>query len=181
MTMGDRIKMGTSQAAASASTAHMIAVIALQMIREDPELVTRLQETARKARTPFNPDRVDEKALEMSEMALTIIGQKLLRHQGPLATFQVVVPHTVNDEGLAQSAGALAVGSFTTEFVHSDPDEFEAFSAWMADKHPGSVDPREIKRSAIEGADQLLTLMAHAANVVAEAEAEPEAVHDDST
>lgn len=178
MTMGDRIKMGTSQAAASASTAHMIAVIALQMIREDPVLVVQLQQAARKAKTPFNPDRVDAKALEMSEMALTIIGQKLLRHQGPLATFQVVIPHTGEDDGLEQSAGALAVGSFTTEYVHSDPERFAAFAGWMSDTHPGAVEPREIKRSAIEGADQLLTLMAHAANVMAD---EPEAVHDDST
>jgi hypothetical protein len=119
----------------------MIAVIALQMIREDPVLVVQLQQAARKAKTPFNPDRVDAKALEMSEMALTIIGQKLLRHQGPLATFQVVIPHTPDDDGLEQSAGALAVGSFTTEWVHSDPERFAAFAGWMSSRGRSSAAP----------------------------------------
>lgn len=151
----------TSQQALAASKAHMIAVMALGMIRQDDELMERLRKYAAADDAPFDADKLSALVVEMAEMALTIIGAKLLEHDGPVDDFRVVVPHTAENGGYERSAGALAVGSFTTEFVHSNPEWLEAFATWMRGEHADAVEDREISKDAIEDADHVLTLMAH--------------------
>ena len=73
--------------------------------------------------------------------------------------------------GEMRSAAALSVGSFTTEFVHSDPERFAAFGEWMHAEHKDATEGKEIKRGSIEDADQMLTLMAHVSSAIIEGEA----------
>lgn len=157
-----------TQETVSASTAHMIAVIAMQVIREDPGLLERLRETAKRAEVPFDADKLNEMVVEMAEAAVTIVGQRLLQHEGALAEFRVLLPQ-IGSDGEIRSAAAFAVGSFTTEFVHSDPERFAAFGEWMLTDHPSGARGREITRGSIEDADQMLTLMAHVAGKILEA------------
>lgn len=151
-----------------ASTAHMIAVLAIQLIREDETLIAALQQLAHKADVPFDADKISATVLELCEMAVTEVGSRLLRHHGALTEFQVVVPRV--EGGEYRSAAALSVGSFTTEWVHSDPERFAAFAEWMGAEHRSATGGSEIKRDSIEDADQMLTLMAHVSTALIEAQ-----------
>lgn len=146
--------------AMSASTAHMIAVLCMQLVKEDETLIAAVQQLGHKAGVPFDADKISAMVIEMSEAAVTIVGQRLLKHEGPVSEFEIPVPQV--EDGLERSAGALAVGSMTTEFVHSDAERFAAFVEWLNARHPGSVEKgAEVKRATVEDADQMLTLMAH--------------------
>lgn len=157
-----------NQDAVQASTAHMIAVLAIQLIREDETLIAALQQVAHKAEVPFDADRINATVLELCEMAVTEVGARLLRHHGALSEFSVTVPRV--EGGEMRSAAALAVGSFTTEWVHSDPERFAAFGEWMHAEHKDATEGREIKRGSIEDADQMLTLMAHVSTALLDRE-----------
>lgn len=164
-----------------ASVAHMIAVLCMQMVREDPGLIVRLQELAVKQEVPFEADKLDAGVIELAEGGVTMIGQRLLRGSPSMFAFDLPIPRI--ERGLERSAGALAVGSFTTEYIHTSAARFAAFSKWMTAKHPSAVEGTSIVRDAIEDADTMLTLMAHVANQISDSgalEDEPEAVHDDS-
>jgi hypothetical protein len=158
-----------SKDATQASTAHMIAVLAMQLIREDPVLIVQLQKLAKTAEVPFDASRIDATVIELSEAAVTEVGARLLRHSGALSEFQLVVPRI--DGGEMRSAAALAIGSFTTEYVHNDPERFAAFAEWMHASHKDATEGKEISRGSIEDADQILTLMAHVSTALVEREA----------
>lgn len=167
--------------AMSASTAHMIAVLCMQLVREDETLIAAVQQVARKAEVPFDADKISETVIEMSEAAVTAVGQRLLRHEGPVSEFSLVVPRV--EGGEVRSAAALAIGSFTTEYVHSDPERFAAFGEWMMTDHPGAAEG-DIERGSIEDADQMLTLMAHVSTALVEGqvrESREEVSDDDVT
>jgi hypothetical protein len=165
--------MSTREATA-ASTAHMVAVLCMQLVREDPGLIVRLQELVKQDKAPIEADKLNAVVIEMAEMAVTMVGQRLLHHQGPLAEFHIPVPQV--EDALKRSAGALAVGSFTTEFVHSDTDRLEAFSNWLNSEHPDVIEgSTEVERGAIEDADYLLTMMAGVTSRMIEAGIKPEA------
>lgn len=149
-----------------ASTAHMIAVLCMQLVREDETLIAALQQIAHKAEVPFDADKISATVIELSEMAVTEVGARLLRHHGALTEFQVTVPRV--EGGEMRSAAALAVGSFTTEWAHSDPERFAAFAEWMHAHHKEATEGKDIKRSSIEDADQMLTLMAHISTALIE-------------
>jgi hypothetical protein len=146
----------------TASIAHMIAVLCMEAVRTDPEMITRLQKLARDSKAPFDAGHLDADVIELAEQAVTLVGSQLIKQQRPLAELDIPVPRV--EGGLERSAGALAVGSFTTEFVHSDKERLAAFSDWMEQEHPQALEGTEIERSAIEDADQMLTLMAHVSN-----------------
>jgi hypothetical protein len=142
----------------TASIAHMIAVLCMEAVRTDPEMITRLQKLARDSKAPFDADHLDADVIELAEQAVTLVGSQLIKPK-PVAEFDIPVPRV--EDGLERSAGALAVGSFTTEFVHSDEERLAAFSDWMEEAHPQALAGAEVEKSAIQDADQMLTLMAH--------------------
>jgi hypothetical protein len=148
----------TTREAASASTAHVIAVVALQMIREDPALLERLKKHAATEKVPFRTEKLNSTVLEMSEMALTEIGARLARHDGPVDEFDVAIPR--DGDNYERSAGALAVASFTTEYVHADTEVLRLFNEWLHHEHPEAVTD-VISRETIQDADHVITLMAH--------------------
>jgi hypothetical protein len=151
-----------------ASAAHMVAVLCMQVVREDPELIARLQELARTTKVPFDADKLSADVIELAEMGVTVVGQRLLTGRTRVAEFELPIPQVSN--GTARAAGALAVGSFTTEFVHSSPDGLKAFAAWMTGKYPEMTAKLDISGDTIEEADQMLTLMAHVAGQLADGE-----------
>lgn len=156
-----------SREAVGNSTAHMVAVLCMQLVREDPELVKRLQALAREQKAPFKADKLNEFAIEMAETGMTLMGQRLLQGRA-MTAFELPVPRIEN--GLERTAGALAVGSFTTEFVHSHPERLRLFDEWMQKEHPDATAGADITQGAIEDADHMLTLMAHVSNHLLDAE-----------
>jgi hypothetical protein len=164
-----------------ASTAHMIAVLCMQVVREDPGLMVRLQELAKTTGAPFEADHLTADVVELAEGGVTMVGQSLLtRRQAILGEIDIPVPRI--ERGLERSAGALAVGSFTTEYIHTSLRRLEAFDKWMHAHHPTAIEGAELTKGAIEDADTMLTLMAHVAGHLTgqDEDDEPEAVHDDS-
>lgn len=153
------------------STAHMVAVLCMQLVREDPELIRRLQELGRKTGVPFDAGKLDEKALEMAEAGVTVVGQQLVRRRGAIRAFELPIPQ-IGPGSTAHAAGALAVGSFTTEYVHSVPGRVDAFASWMREHYPAVTDELNIGQDTIEDADSMLTLMAHVAGRIADVEGE---------
>ena len=153
------------------STAHMIAVLCMQLVREDETLIAAVQQLARKTEVPFDPDKLDATALELAEAGVTVVGQQLIRRRGAIRAFELPIPQ-FGPGSTAHAAGAMAVGSFTTEYVHSVPGRVDAFASWMREHYPAVTDELNIGQSTIEDADSMLTLMAHVAGRIADGEGE---------
>ena len=155
---------------AGASIAHMVAVAALRMIEEDPELIGRLQEQVRKEDLSrvIKPESLDESTLSMIELAVSTVGKNLLEFDGPVDEFSILVPRG-EGHSLWHSAGAMAVGSFATEYIRTDPERCKAFGTWMAETKEQPDAQEMCTPDRLEAADDLLTLMAHAAGHMVEA------------
>ena len=167
-----------------------VAITALDMIEADEELIKRLRDYATEQQgTPFKAGEVNSLILNVVGAELREVAMEALTGEddedepaqqpqvGPRGLF-IPIPRA---EGAArESAYALGIASFTTEFVHAADGVLDQFIAWMDAVHPGKAgDPIDITRQQVEQADQTLTTMAHVADHIADREAGPSVGHDE--
>jgi hypothetical protein len=168
------------------ASALVIASICISLTGQDPELIERAKAYATEHQAPVPPGGISERSLELADLAVMTMARRALegkgqaasvlgqvaeamkghQHSHPLQAMVVPIPDVA--DGAAQSAGALALGSFLAEFAHKNPDIADRFRAWMDETRPDMKASEYVTHERIEGTDQLLTLMAHLADQVAQ-------------
>lgn len=150
----------------SPRTALAVASLAISLIKSDKGLIRRLRKLAKAEKAPFDPDNLDRRVLDMCEQAILLLAARDTVR--PPAEPDLAVP-VFGKGGLATSAAVLAIASFAVEYLHAVPGVREAFITWLNDAHPSAgADPAsDISQERLKAADQMITLMAHAADKMA--------------
>lgn len=158
----------------------VLASVAMGMIATDPELLRQLRDAAAKADVPFPADDINGTLLGMAAMDLLAIGREKVSdqddedsHAGHVHALLgmrtgMVIPMPQIEGAAQESASALSIASYATEFVHSVPGRLDAFRSWMRKEHPTVADGQEISREQVEAADRVITLMAKVTEQIAD-------------
>lgn len=143
-----------------------VASLCIELIYSNPELITRLQEHARKREAPFDAGKLDEQVLLLADRLVTAHGYRASRRaQGQDTEKHLVVPVPTDAELAEQSAGALAIGGYMAEYMYENPEALAGFGAWWDEHH----DPKgAVTAERMEATDEMLTFMAAAVLSVAE-------------
>ena len=171
------------------ASALVLASICISLVGQDEDLRERARAYAAEHQAPVPPSGISEQSLELADLAVMQMARHALAgkgrasqllervaeaiqahasHQHPVQAMVVPIPDMT--DGAAQSAGALALGSFLAEFAHKNPEIADKFRAWMEENRPDMQAGKYVTQDRIEGADQLLTMMAHLADQVAQRE-----------
>jgi hypothetical protein len=164
--------------------ANVAAMLAIDMIAEDQDLIKRLSEYAARREAPFDTGDLNAMVLTLLSATLLEEGRRIVSE--PEDGYQhelragAVIPVPKLEGAARESADALSIASFTTEFVHAAEGVFGQFLAWMGTAHPSATDNGSVvKQSQVERADRMLTTMAHVADHIAEARGEVHVPHDE--
>ena len=147
----------------STSISHMLASIALQTIRENPELLEQFRETCRKTEAPFEAGDVTPMVLELAEAGVNETAMMLMRsaREGREPSVLNIPLPADGDDGRVSSV-SLAIGSFAVEHIRVSPERMAALNEWMAAEHPDcGWEPGDFTDDRMEQADRTLTIMAH--------------------
>lgn len=153
--------------------ANVVAMTALDMIGDDPELIERLRKYAADRNMPFASDDLNGLVITIASSTLLDASREAIdadEEDGQViarGALVIPIPKDGGARAAQDSADALAAGSMTTEFVHSAEGVLEQFNGWLTAKGKGGAD---IKRETLEKADTLLTLMSHVSRSIAERE-----------
>lgn len=172
------------------ASALVLASICINLVMKDASLRERAGAYAAENQAPVPPSGITEDSLGLADLAVMQMARRALagkghaasalervaeaiqahqaHHNHPIQAMVVPIPNMA--DGASQSAGALALGSFLAEFAHKNPEIAEKFRAWMDEVRPDMEAGKYVTQDRIEGADQLLTMMAHLADQVAQRE-----------
>jgi hypothetical protein len=164
----------------SEALALVLASMCISIISADPELIAKVKAYADDQDSPVKGAAITGFSLELADVAIMMMAKRAIAGRGhaaeAMATHEghehqtMVIPVPNLDEGAAQSAGALALGSFAVEFLHKNADILTAFRRWLDENRPDIQAGEYVTQERVEAADQMLTMMAHMADQVAQRE-----------
>jgi len=165
------------------ASALVVASMCISLIQSDPELIERVRVYAKENGAPLPEQNISEHSLSLTDLAVMTMAKRAMAGKGHAASVlervaeamrgphqTMVIPVPQIDEGAAQSAGALALASFAIEHLHTVPEAADAFRAWLDETRPDVKAGENVTQERLEASDQLLTMMAHMADQIAQHE-----------